>query len=154
MLLLCCSKPAVALTVLAYAGDWGYLICQTPDTAAALEAASEDADTGVSGHMIRIQSLTTASRMFSSAPNQSTSTSSSIVRWKPFAAYAVYPGDYSHRPHDEYSFDDYCPDDCLSDGYPGRPDGIFFPDGCTPADGEPKPGSRSSSPPVQACAGI
>lgn len=120
MLLHTCSKPAVALTVLAYAGDWGYLICQTPDTAAALEAASEDADISVCGHVIRIQSLSTASRMYSSSMKKTTATASSVSHWRPFAAYAVFPDDYPGRAYDGLSPDDYIPDDYLQDDFSCR----------------------------------
>lgn len=78
-------------------GDWGFLISQSPETAAALEAASEDADISVSGHLVRIQSLATASLMYSSSQRQQ-QLGSTLPCWKPGAACAVYPDDYPPRP--------------------------------------------------------
>ena len=98
-------------------GDWGYLLCHTPDSAAALEAASEDADIRVSGHVIKIQSLNTARLLYSSSQTDPTAAAADterplpVARWRPFAAYAVYPDDYPDRPFDDDSPDDYGADE-------------------------------------------
>ena len=100
-------------------GDWGYLLCHTPDSAAALEAASEDADIRVSGHVIKIQSLNTARLLYSSSQTDDTAAVGTesplpVPRWRPFAAYAVYPDDYPDRPLDGDSPDDYGADEDAS----------------------------------------
>lgn len=126
---------------LASAGDWGYLICQTPDTAVALEAASEDADISVSGHVIRVQSFATASLMYSPSLKRNDSSGSPMSQWRPSAAYAVYPDDYADRPSDrpreDYSLhynmpDDYPPDDSP----PHSLDGEVLPDACASIEAE------------------
>lgn len=121
---------------LACAGDWGYLICRTPDTAVALEAASEDADIRVSGHVIRVQSFTTASLMYSPSLNRSTSSGGPISQWRPSAAYAVYPDDYSDRPHGDSSMDYNMADDYPPNESPHSLDGEFLPDACALTEAE------------------
>ena len=140
-----CSKLAVALTRLAFAGDWGHIICQTPDTAAALEAASEDADISVSGHVIRIQSLSTASRMYSSSVKSSTANGYSIPQWRPCAAYAVYPDDYPGRDYDGWSPDDYISDDYLQDDFSCRANSASFLDRDSAADAKARTPAGESS---------
>lgn len=135
---------ACAFSILVCAGDWGYLVCQTPDTAVALEAASEDADISVSGHVIRLQSFTTASLMYSPSLNRNSRNGSLMSQWRPSAAYAVYPDDYSDRPHDDISLDDHMADDYLPVNSQRRRDGNFLPDACVSTDAEFKTSAGES----------
>lgn len=124
---------AYQFSIFVLPGDWGYLLCHTPDSAAALEAASEDADISVSGHVVKIQSLKTASLLYSSAQKVTATAGNAsplpMPKWRPLAAYAVYPDDYPDRPLDEEdSADDYGPDDkaCMSAGEMQRSQGLLI----------------------------
>ncbi len=104
------------------AGDWGYLACRSVSTAAALEAAAEDVDINASGYLIRIQSLSAANLMYSSAQMPQTAGSRPKPVWAPFAAYAVYPDHYPPRPHSRFP-EDYLPADDLDQlQHPADPD--------------------------------
>ncbi len=114
-----CNKPRIGIVtiqpitlIMHCAGDWGYLACRSVSTAAALEAAAEDVDINASGYLIRIQSLSAANLMYSSAQMPQTAGSRPKPVWAPFAAYAVYPDHYPPRPHSRFP-DDYLPIDEL-----------------------------------------
>ena len=94
------------------AGNWGYLACQSVSTAAALEAAAEDLDINACGYLIRIESLSAANHMYSSAQMPQTAGSRPKPVWTPCAAYAVYPDHYPPRPHSRFP-KDYLPADEL-----------------------------------------
>ena len=112
-----------AVTLLMHcAGDWGYLACRSVSAAAALEAAAEDVDINASGYLIRIQSLSAANLMYSSAQMPQTAGSRPKPIWAPFAAYAVYPDHYPPRPHSRFP-EDYLPADELDHlQHPADPD--------------------------------
>ena len=91
------------------AGDWGYIVCQSVMTAAALEAAAEDVDISIDGYQVSIQSLDTAN-LYSRAQERSSKCNRTKSYWAPCAAYAVYPDDYP--PNRLPSFpEDYLPED-------------------------------------------
>lgn len=84
-----------------------------------MEAASEDADISVSGHVMKIQSLNTARLLYSLAQKVTATVGTAsplpVPRWRPLAAYAVYPDDYPDRPLDEQDpRADYGPDENAS----------------------------------------